>query len=124
MMPNINPRQMKQMMQRMGVQQEDIDAEEVIIRTKDKRIIISNPSVQKVNMMGQKSYQISGEETTEDIAVIEDAGEDKMPEINDDDIETVAKQSNASKEEAEQALKDTQGNIAEAILLLTAEKED
>ena len=113
-MPNIDPRQMQQMMKKMGIKQEDIDAEEVIIKCKDKRIIISNPSVQKVNMMGQKSYQISGEES-----------EEPLDEVTaEDDVQTVIDQAGCTEEEAKQALKDTNGNIAEAILLLTAEKED
>jgi len=118
MMPNINPRQMQQMMKKMGIQQEDIDAEEVIIKCKDKKIIISNPSVQKVNMMGKKNYQISGDESIESI------DEEETLEISDEDIKTVASQAQTSEEEAKQALLDTNGNIAEAILLLTAEKED
>ena len=118
MMPNINPRQMQQMMKKMGIQQEDIDAEEVIIKCKDKKIIISNPSIQKVNMMGKQNYQISGDES------IESLDEEETLEISDEDIKTVASQAQTSKEEAKQALLDTNGNIAEAILLLTAEKEE
>jgi len=120
MMPNINPRQMQQMMKKMGIQQEDIDAEEVIIKCSDKIIRISNPSIQKVNMMGQKSYQISGEESEEPL----ESGDDSVAEISEDDIKTVMDQTSGSREEAEQALKDTSGNIAEAIILLTAEKEE
>lgn len=115
-MPNINPRQMQQMMRKMGVQQEDIDAQEVIIKCSDRIITIKNPSVQKINMMGQKNYQISGEESIEDL--------DSTPEISEDDIRTVMEQTKSSKEEALQALEDTDSNIAEAILLLTAEKEE
>ena len=115
-MPNVNPRQMQQMMKKMGIQQEDIDAEEVIIKCSDKTIIIRNPSVQKVNMMGQKNYQISGEETVESV--------DSTPEISEDDLKTVMDQTQVSEEDAKRALKDTEGNIAEAILLLTAEKEE
>ncbi|MGV8151304.1 MAG: nascent polypeptide-associated complex protein [Candidatus Woesearchaeota archaeon] len=113
MMPNINSRQMQQMMKKMGIQQDDIDAEEVIIKCKDKNIIISNPSVQKVNMMGKWSYQVSGDESEEDL----DDG-------SEDDIQTIVDQAQCSEDEAKQALKDTNGNIAEAILLLTAEKEE
>lgn len=115
MMPNINPRQMQQMMKKMGIQQNDIDAEEVIIRCKDHHIIISNPSVQKVNMMGQESYQISGEERIETVSNAVAASEE--------DIRAVMEQTQCTQEEAEQALKDTEGNIAEAIILMTAEKE-
>ncbi len=118
-MPNVNPRQMQQMMRKMGIQQEDIDAEEVIIKCSDKKIVIKNPSVQKVNMMGQKNYQISGEEHIEPL----DDSESTL-DISEDDIKTVMEQTNSSEEEAKQALEDTEGNIAEAILLLTAEKEE
>jgi nascent polypeptide-associated complex subunit alpha len=118
MMPNINPRQMQQMMKKMGIQQEDIDAEEVIIKCSDKVIRITNPSIQKVNMMGQKNYQISGTETVESLDKPEEV------EVSDEDIKTVASQAQVSEEDAKQALTDTEGNIAEAILLLTAEKED
>ena len=104
MIPKINPRQMEKMMRQMGVKQEEIDASEVIIKTKDKTIIIKNPQVSKVNMMGQESFQISGE--------IEEST------ISEEDIKTVAEQSNVSLKEAENALKKTNGDLAEAILIL------
>ena len=52
MIPGMNPRQMQQAMKKMGIKQEEIDALAVIIRTRDKDIILRNPSVQKINMMG------------------------------------------------------------------------
>jgi len=122
MMPNINPRQMEQMMRKMGVKQEDIDAEQVIIVCSDKKIIIDNPSVQKVNMMGKESYQISGDESEESKDVASD--ESDPVEVTEEDIKTVMDQTGSSEEEALQALGDTNGNIAEAIILLAAEKEE
>ena len=121
-MPNINPRQMEQMMRKMGVKQEDIDAEQVIIVCSDKKIIIDNPSVQKVNMMGKESYQISGDESEESKDVASD--ESDPVEVTEEDIKTVMDQTGSSEEEALQALGDTNGNIAEAIILLAAEKEE
>jgi nascent polypeptide-associated complex subunit alpha len=56
MLPGVNPRQAAKMMKRMGIQQQEIEATEVIIKTPEKTIIITNPSVSKVNMMGV--YQI------------------------------------------------------------------
>ncbi|MGV8140881.1 MAG: nascent polypeptide-associated complex protein [Candidatus Woesearchaeota archaeon] len=123
MMPNVNPRQMEQMMRRMGIKQEDIDAEQVIIICSDKKIVIDNPSIQKVNMMGKESYQISGDESEEPLDA-EDAESETSVEISEDDIKTVMEQTGGSKDEAKQALEDTKGNIAEAILLLTAEQEE
>ena len=57
----MNPRQMQQMMKKMGIKQDEIDATEVIIRTADKEYVIESPQVTKVNMMGQTSYQVVGE---------------------------------------------------------------
>ena len=76
MFPGMNPRKMQQMMKRMGIQQVEIPATEVIIKTEDKEIVITEPSVSKVNMMGQETFQVSGqinerEKTTE--AEISDA---------------------------------------------------
>ena len=84
MIPGLNPRKMQQMMKQLGIQQVDIPATEVIIRTEDKEIIISNPSVAKVNMMGQETFQISG--------VIREEKISSAPEISEDDIGTVMEQ--------------------------------
>lgn len=105
MMPGMNPKQMNKMMQRMGIRQEEIDAEEVIIKTKDKNIIIRNPSVTKVDMMGQKTFQIMGEISEES-------------SISEEDVETVAEQAEVSKEKAREALKKHHGDLAEAIISL------
>ncbi len=48
MMPGMNPRKVQAMMKQMGIQQVEVPAIEVIIRTEDKEIIITNPSVQKL----------------------------------------------------------------------------
>ncbi|MCX8146967.1 MAG: nascent polypeptide-associated complex protein [Candidatus Woesearchaeota archaeon] len=109
MMPGINPRMMKQAMKRMGISQQEIDAEEVIIKTRDADIIITNPEVSKVNMMGQETFQVIGN--------VEIRKKDNF-EINKDDIKTVMGQTGVSEKEAEKALKETKGDIAEAILKL------
>ena len=107
----MNPRKVQQMMKQMGIQQQDVEATEVIIRTADKELIISNPSVQKVNMMGQINFQISGE--------IEERSLATTPEINEDDIKTVMDQANCSEEEAKKAIENAEGDLAEAIMNLT-----
>ncbi|MFP4112563.1 MAG: nascent polypeptide-associated complex protein [Candidatus Woesearchaeota archaeon] len=110
MIPGMNQRQMRQMMQRMGVQQQEIDATEVIILTKDKEIRFENPSVSAVNMMGQKTYQIVGEPTERPL--------DSKPEVSDDDVETVMEQANVSRDEAIKAIEESEGDLAEAIMNL------
>lgn len=110
MFPGVNPRQMQQMMRKMGIQQTEINATEVIIKTADKEIIITNPSVAKVNMMGQETFQISGE--------INERNRSASPDISEEDIKTVMEQANVSHAAAKQALAEAHGDLAEAILNL------
>lgn len=110
MYPKINPRQLSQAMRQMGISQEEIDAEQVIIRCRDKNIIISSPNVTKVKMSGDESFQISGD--------ISEEPRSSEAEISDEDISTVVEQAGVSREDAECALKDCKGNLAEAILKL------
>ncbi len=41
----INPKQLEKMARKMGIQTQEIPAEEVIIKMKDKELVISNPQV-------------------------------------------------------------------------------
>lgn len=111
MLPGINPRQMKQAMKRMGMQQEDLDVKEVIFRMGDRDLVISNPTVSKVNMMGQESFQVVGD--------IEERSIDTIPEMSDEDIQMVMDQANCSKKEALEALETSKGDLAEAIMALS-----
>src|SRR3989338_2885375 len=108
MFPGMNKRQMDVAMRKLGIQQQEIDAVEVIIRTKDKEIIIENPQVSKVNMMGQQTFQVVGRIIEKQIS--------SEPEINEEDIKTVMEQTNASREEALDAIKSAKGDLAQAIL--------
>lgn len=110
MFPGINSRQAKQMMRKMGMKQEDIDAQQVIIKTNEKEIIINNPSVSKINMAGQETFQISGEISEQQLS--------SKPEISQDDIKTVADQTNKTEEEAKAAIEEADGDLAAAILKL------
>ena len=113
MFPGVNPRQMKQAMKRMGIAQQEIPADEVIIRTGEKEIVISNPQVSKVNMMGQETFQVVGE--------ISERAVDSTPEISEEDVEMVMSQTSADKETVEEVLKETKGDLAEAIMKLKQE---
>ena len=104
---NLNPKDLEKAMKKLGVKQEEIDANEVIIKCNDKELIIKNPKVVKVNMMGQESLQINGE--------IE---EKSLERYNEDDVKTVMDQTNCSREEAIKALEESDGDLASAILSL------
>jgi nascent polypeptide-associated complex subunit alpha len=107
----INPKQLEKMAKRMGIQASPIEAKEVIIRTQDKEIVISNPQVSKVNMMGQETWQITGE-----------AEERPNKPFTSEDIDTVINQTGATREEVEDALEAAHGDLAEAIMKIK-EKE-
>jgi len=107
----MDPKQMEKMMKQMGMNVTNIDAEEVVIRTPDKDIIITNPQVSKIKAMGQETFQISG-----DVSERERSDED----VSEDDVEMVAEQAGVSKEEAREMLRET-GDIAEAIMRLKKE---
>lgn len=108
----INPKQLEKMAKRMGIQTSPIEAEEVIIRTPDKDIVINNPQVSKVNMMGQETWQITGE-----------AEEKPRQPFSNDDIDTVVNQTGASREEVTEALEAAHGDLAEAIMKIKEKKE-
>ncbi len=111
-MMNMNPRQMQAMMKKMGIAQEDIRAEEVIIRTKDFDIYIDHPSVQKVKAMGTINYQVTGPEK------IIPRNKAITVEITEEDIKTVMEQANVTEDKAKAALEKSKGDIAEAIVFL------
>lgn len=115
----VSPREMQKAMKRMGIRQEEIYAKEVIIRTYDKDLVIRNPHVSKVNMMGQETFQVSG-----DIVEVGVADEGKKADINEEDMSAVMEQTNCSKEEASEALEESNGNLAEAILKLQSKRLD
>ena len=106
----IDDRALKAAMRKMGMQSVDIDATEVIIRTKDKEIIVHSPNVVKVNMMGQDTFQIMGR-----------VSERPILSITEDDVETVSTQAQVDKETARQALARSNGDIAQAIISLQNE---
>ena len=101
---------MQKAMKRLGIQQEEIEATEVVIKCADKEIIISNPNVAKVNMMGQETFQVSGEITEKELST--------EPTISEEDIKTVMETAKCTKEQAEEAIKKHKGDLAAAILEL------
>ena len=112
MIPGVNPRQMQQMMRKMGMSQEDIGATEVIIKTSTKTLVFKNPDVQKITMQGQTTFQLSGNYTESELQV--------EVSISDEDIEMVSGQAGVSSDEARKALEESKGDIAQAIVSLSS----
>jgi len=111
----LNPRDLQKAMQRFGIQQKEIPAKKVIIEQEEKNLVINDPKVAKVNMMGDEVFQVSGEITEEE--------KNTKPEVNEEDIKTVMEQANATKEEAISAIEEAEGDLAKAILTLTEKQQ-
>ncbi|KXB07055.1 hypothetical protein AKJ52_01075 [candidate division MSBL1 archaeon SCGC-AAA382C18] len=108
-----DPSQLQKMMEQMGIEVEELDdVKEVVIRKSDRELVIPNPQVQITEAKGQKTYQVIGE------AEERETESESKPEISDDDIEMVVEQAGVDKDAAEKALKETDGDIAEAIVNL------
>jgi nascent polypeptide-associated complex subunit alpha len=120
MFPGMNPKQMQQAMKQLGIKQEDLDASEVIIRLRDREIVIKNPSVQKIKMQGQESYQIAGnsEERRLSSGSSSNDEEEDVIEVTEEDIETIMSQAKCSREQALEALELSDGDLAMAILMM------
>lgn len=107
----MNPRQMNQMMRRLGINIKNIDnVEKVIIQTESKEYIFEDAEVTVMEAQGQKTFQIAGTPT------IKQREQDTINE----DIKLIVEQTGKSEEEARKALQETNGDIAEAILKLTS----
>ncbi len=107
----MNPRQMKQMMKRMGIKVDDVEAELVIIHGPSEEIIIEEPQVMKTVMQGQEIYQVMGGRVRREKI-------EARIDIDEEDVEMVAQQANVSNGEARRALEEAGGDIAAAIMEL------
>ena len=104
---------MRRMMDKMGLDMEEIpNVQEVIIKTDKKEIIIPKPSVTEMRSKENSIFQ-----------VIAESFEEKELEVqifSEDDIMLVCQQANCNEEQAKDALAESKGDIAQAILKLTS----
>lgn len=106
-----NNRQMRRMMDRMGVDIEEIpNVQEVLIITDKKEMVITKPTVSEMKSGDGSTFMINAqdyEERERDVQV-----------FSDDEIEIVCVQAGVDKERAEAALRESDGDLAQAILML------
>lgn len=105
----MNPKMMKQMMRQLGMQMKELNADEVIIRLKDKELVIRQPQVSRISVGGQETFQVVG--VPEERTV-------KKKKFSAEDVKMVAEQAKVSEAKARKALEETGGDIAEAIMKL------
>ena len=105
-------REMRRMLDKMGLDMKTMDnVEEVIIKTDTKELYLVKPQV--IEMKGKDStiFQIVASDIEEK--------QREVPSFKEEDIILVMQQANVSKEKAIQALTESKGDMAQAILSLT-----
>jgi alpha-NAC-related protein len=113
MIPGLDPKKMAAMMKQMGIKQEEISANRVIIEQDGGKIIINSPSVLKVNMQGNINFQISGD--IEEQKEVEESSEEKLK----NDVKTIVEQTGVSEDIAAIELEKNDGDIAATIISLS-----
>ncbi len=121
----MNPKKMNAMMRQLGISIEEIDdVQEVIIRTPTREIFFLDANVSIMKAQGQDTYQVTG--TPQERAPGTGSGgggataapAEEEVLFNEDDVKLVAEQANVSLDKAREALKEANGEPAEAIIKL------
>lgn len=97
---------MQGLMKQLGIKSEVLDAEEVLIKLKNKTFVFKKPFVARMNAQGQEVFQITG-----------NYEEENLIKPSQEEIELVANKAGVGLEEAEKALEKYK-DVAEAILNL------
>ncbi|MGC9152597.1 MAG: nascent polypeptide-associated complex protein [Vulcanisaeta sp.] len=142
----LNPREVRRLLKRLGIP--DLNLEEVSNVTKvviylgdGSAIEISKPTVAKMKIQGLSIYQIQASDS--DIKTVKPQTATPQPrpsliiqapsqptttkaqqtyEPSEDDIKLVMEETGCTREEAIRALKETNGDIAEAILRIQSQR--
>jgi len=108
MFGKMDPKKVQEMMKKMNLKVRELKAEEVIIKCKNKNIIISEPEVMIADMLGKEVYQISG--------VVSEANR-----LSEEDIKLIMKKTGKNRETVVQKLEELNNDLAKTIMEL---KED
>ena len=114
MFPGMNAKKMQGMMKKMGISQTQLNVKRVVFEMDDGNLVIDEPSVLRVMMQGQETYQVSGEArevSSEELVVGSEL-------FSDEDVAMVVEKSGKSEDEVRAALEESDGDIAEAIMSL------
>jgi nascent polypeptide-associated complex subunit alpha len=106
-------REMRRMLDKMGLEMKEMDEiEEVVIRTETRELYLIKPQV--VEMKGKEStiFQV--------VATDIEERQKEVPSFKEEDVVLVMQQASVSKDRAIQALTDSKGDLAQAIINLTA----
>lgn len=115
-MRRVSPRELERMMRKLGMKVNQLACERVVFVLADKEIVIEDPTVTLIEVQGERMYQVTGRE------VEKPREEQVILEFSEEDVKLVAEQAGVSMDEARNALKETGGDLAQAIILLQARK--
>jgi nascent polypeptide-associated complex subunit alpha len=111
-----NPRKMKQMMEQMGIDFEELAVEDVTITLEDgSQLHFPDVDVTRMDAQGQQTYQVVGEPEERSAAEGSSDGDDAEDGIPADDIDLVATRTGVPEDEARAALKEVDGDLAAAV---------
>lgn len=100
---------MAKMMKQMGVDMDELDADRVEVHIGDKKLVFKNPEISRIDAQGNEIFQLQGNYSEEE--------KSSEPEVEEEDIDLVVEKTGASREEAREALEDSE-EVADAIMKL------
>lgn len=98
-----NPKQLKKLMQQMNMK--PVEADRVEIISGSKKLVIDNPEVTSMKVMGEEMFQVKGFAR-------------EVKELPSEDVKLVAEQAGVGLDEARAALEESRGDLVEALELL------
>ncbi len=122
---SLNPRELERYLKRMGIKMEEVDAAYVEIGLRNGDVLrIEGPAVALLKLPNKVLvYQVQAQEgsvKTQRRQVQQQAAGGYTP--TDEDINLVVEQTGATREEAEQALREAKGDLVQAVMSLMQRK--
>ena len=110
MFGNPDPKKMEKLMKKLNMNVQQLEADVVTIKTKNKDIVISNPEVMIANVMGREVYQITG-----------NVSESKP--VNEEDVRMVMEKTGKDRDTVVKKLEELNNDLAQAIMELREVEE-
>lgn len=105
-------REMRRMLDKMGLEMKDLgNVEEVVIKTDTKELYLIKPQVLEMKGKDSTIFQV--------VATSIEEKQRDVPTFKEEDIVLVMQQASTTREKAIQALTESKGDMAQAILTLT-----
>lgn len=105
-----DPKKMEKIMKKLNMNVRQVEAEVVVIKAKDRNIIISKPEIMIANLMGRDVYQIMGEVS------------ENQP-VREEDIKMVMEKTGKDRATVEKKLEELNNDLARAIMDLKEMEE-